>query len=117
MPNTCPHCGFRLPIVVDAYCPECREDLSEPPLSDDEGAPAGLADPQSLWIVSHGIRCACFAVSCAFITLFAGVYGQWALAAGAGLVAVLFGALTYVSFRPPGNATSVTGRESTRNED
>lgn len=31
MPGTCPHCGISLPAVVDAFCPECREDLSVTP--------------------------------------------------------------------------------------
>ena len=31
MNNTCPHCGCTLPIVVDAFCPECGEDLDEVP--------------------------------------------------------------------------------------
>lgn len=31
MPETCPHCGAKLPMVVDVFCPECRKDLSEPP--------------------------------------------------------------------------------------
>ena len=31
MPDACPHCGIRLPVVVDALCPECRRDLSETP--------------------------------------------------------------------------------------
>ncbi len=36
MPDTCPHCGSRLPNVVDAFCPECRKPLREapPPLAD-----------------------------------------------------------------------------------
>lgn len=33
MPQNCPHCGTVLPAVVDAFCPECREDLSETPES------------------------------------------------------------------------------------
>ena len=28
---SCPHCGTRLPAVVDAFCPECRNDLDEAP--------------------------------------------------------------------------------------
>jgi uncharacterized paraquat-inducible protein A len=32
MNQTCPHCGEQLPYVVDAFCPQCREDLSAPPL-------------------------------------------------------------------------------------
>jgi hypothetical protein len=31
MPQSCPHCGTALPGVVDAFCPECREDLSATP--------------------------------------------------------------------------------------
>ena len=30
MPN-CPHCGVGLPLVVDAFCPECREELAYTP--------------------------------------------------------------------------------------
>src|SRR4051812_37424841 len=31
MPQSCPHCGVALTGVIDAYCPECREDLSATP--------------------------------------------------------------------------------------
>jgi hypothetical protein len=27
----CPHCGTRLPVVADAFCPECRRPLGETP--------------------------------------------------------------------------------------
>ncbi|MDY3562222.1 hypothetical protein R5W23_003684 [Gemmata sp. JC673] len=30
MSDTCPHCGAKLPYVIDAFCPECRESLAEP---------------------------------------------------------------------------------------
>jgi hypothetical protein len=29
--QSCPHCGIALPAVVDAFCPECRTDLSQTP--------------------------------------------------------------------------------------
>jgi hypothetical protein len=29
--QSCPHCGVTLPAVVDAFCPECRTDLSQTP--------------------------------------------------------------------------------------
>jgi hypothetical protein len=29
--DTCPHCGTRLPVSVDAFCPDCRQPLGEPP--------------------------------------------------------------------------------------
>ena len=31
MSKLCPHCGVVLPATVDAFCPECREDLDESP--------------------------------------------------------------------------------------
>lgn len=31
MPRNCPHCGLALTGTVDAFCPECREDLSATP--------------------------------------------------------------------------------------
>jgi hypothetical protein len=37
MTDSCPHCGAPLPAVRDAFCPECRGDLSEVP----QGATAG----------------------------------------------------------------------------
>lgn len=29
--KNCPHCGFALPAVADAFCPDCRERLDEAP--------------------------------------------------------------------------------------
>jgi hypothetical protein len=41
MPETCQHCGATLPTVVDAFCPECRRPLDEPPHQGrDDGAAA-----------------------------------------------------------------------------
>jgi hypothetical protein len=34
MAGTCPHCGTKLPAMVDAFCPECRNDLGEAPSSE-----------------------------------------------------------------------------------
>jgi hypothetical protein len=31
MSDNCPHCGLQLPVVRDAFCPECREPLDEAP--------------------------------------------------------------------------------------
>lgn len=31
MARACQHCGTALPAVVDAFCPECRADLSQTP--------------------------------------------------------------------------------------
>ena len=30
--DRCPHCGADLPAIRDAFCPECRQGLDEPPL-------------------------------------------------------------------------------------
>jgi hypothetical protein len=40
MARVCPHCGAPLRSVVDGFCPDCREPLSEPP---HEGRRAGAA--------------------------------------------------------------------------
>ena len=31
--DRCPHCGTKLPVLRDAFCPECRNDLADPPAS------------------------------------------------------------------------------------
>jgi hypothetical protein len=31
--TACPHCGASLPLAVDAFCPECGNELSEPPVA------------------------------------------------------------------------------------
>lgn len=31
MEATCPHCGSRLPAPGDAFCPQCRNAVDEPP--------------------------------------------------------------------------------------
>jgi hypothetical protein len=35
MKQQCPHCGEELGIVTDAFCPECRQSLSEAPAPTD----------------------------------------------------------------------------------
>jgi hypothetical protein len=53
MPDTCPHCGIRLPAIRDAFCPDCRlplEDVAAPEPQTSENAPAaasGTADGTS----------------------------------------------------------------------
>jgi hypothetical protein len=32
MTQNCPHCGAKLPANGDAFCPECRNSLDEPPV-------------------------------------------------------------------------------------
>src|SRR6516162_10246187 len=49
MPDTCPHCGTRLPAVVDAFCPECREDLSAPPARAAAPQPAHAENMERNW--------------------------------------------------------------------
>jgi hypothetical protein len=43
MPPTCQHCGASLTGTVDAFCPECREDLSATPEEAEETARLTLA--------------------------------------------------------------------------
>ena len=41
--DACPHCRAKLPDIVDAFCPECREDLNEPPRVGNEAAEVATA--------------------------------------------------------------------------
>jgi hypothetical protein len=38
MAEICPHCGAQLPVVRDAFCSECHNDLEDPPLAASETA-------------------------------------------------------------------------------
>ena len=39
MNRTCPHCGNQLPYVVDVFCPQCGENLTDPPSTDSSDIP------------------------------------------------------------------------------
>jgi hypothetical protein len=101
-------------MVVDAYCPECRGDLSLPPLPDGTGGHAGEASPETLLRVSRGLWWGLFTVGAAVAAIVYGIKGQWDLAGGGALGVVMFGALAYVNFRPTPHRTRVTGREKMR---
>src|SRR5436305_1719775 len=48
MPDACPHCGRPLPVVVDAFCPDCRRPLDEPPRVVGVPGPSGPGRARSL---------------------------------------------------------------------
>ena len=39
MNKTCPHCDSQLPYVVDVFCPQCGENLTDPPSTDSSDIP------------------------------------------------------------------------------
>ena len=48
MSEKCPHCGSLLPVIVDAFCPDCRQRLDETPVEE------GLRKPlKSVVSVKH----------------------------------------------------------------
>ena len=54
MDQYCPHCGEKLPFIVDAFCPQCREDLSADPVRhEDLGSPIQPSDQE---LASDGDR-------------------------------------------------------------
>ncbi len=63
-PN-CPHCGSKLPFVIDAYCPECREPLdsqietrhqSRPSPARSGSQPPARSEPQPSGRVDVSVR-------------------------------------------------------------
>ena len=116
MPDNCPHCGAPLPFVVDAYCPECREELDEsPPGPGHESrvpAPAatGQAEPLSplaaMTLFGSGFGGVCVAIGAA-------IEREWFWAVVGGLLGVAAMYVALSANNGPGRTTR-TGREKTR---
>ena len=121
VPQTCPHCGIALPPVVDAYCPECREDLSETPgeAVPGEPAPAPVYRPSAgelansgpvIWVTKHALLFA----GCSFVVLVIAIAsGQWGTAGGAAVVFLPCAAWVVAHYRMSAVKTRVTGRDKT----
>jgi len=67
MPEVCPHCGERLPFVVDAFCPECRERLDDPPFPAREAPSAEAAKPPDRIIPSPWRAVWCAFLACVWL--------------------------------------------------
>ena len=123
MPQACPHCGSTLPAVIDAYCPECREDLSatpgapEPPplsppvytsLSDDMRYLANTTTVTRWTIV------ALIATGASAIMLVVGlIEANWEAVIAASIIFLLSVAWVVVWYRAVSVKTNVSGREKT----
>ena len=112
MPEVCPHCGERLPIVVDAFCPECREPLDEPPAQPRAATPADAEAPRPAdRVVPSPVRAAwCAFVACAWFIGAArlAITREWtaaAIGAGGGIVLLCVAYWWWTV-----DDTSVTGR-------
>jgi hypothetical protein len=99
-------------MVVDAFCPECREDLSEAPESPPAGNTAKPGSPNGH--VLESLRSWFYVAIAGGSAIVAATTGEWTAAITMGLVAVLIAALTIWLDHPPSVKTSVTGREKTR---
>ena len=97
--STCPHCGERLPSVVDAFCPDCFTALDEP--SAKEKAAFGLTEeptkeePANAWQIITAMRLMLVGVCVLFAGALAAARGHWAEALytlGGGLAVIIFGA-------------------------
>jgi hypothetical protein len=62
--HNCPHCGERLPPVVDAYCPDCRESLTEPAPSAPSEPPPTTPEPAERGMPSLALKLLFWGVCC-----------------------------------------------------
>jgi hypothetical protein len=93
--ETCPHCGKRLPIVVDAFCPDCRGRLDEPPTIRDAAHAEGDSPRASPRGFPVGLLLMVGGIAAMFSGVLALTRGNWPDAlytAGPGVALVIFGA-------------------------
>lgn len=93
--NECPHCGFRLPAVVDAFCPECREPLDERPTTPLAPPISGLLEVRPRTVKKAGGSMFVFLLSawgllCLLVALFALFAGDLVGAGVRALIGVSF---------------------------
>jgi hypothetical protein len=120
--DACPHCGIPLPATVDAFCPECREDLS---LTPEEAAvaarPAVVPDPDAgpgidpnSWVVRQVTAFVLPLAAAMLVALIAVIgAGQWEAVGGFGLVFALCAAWVVGHYRAAMVKETVTGRDKT----
>jgi hypothetical protein len=89
MAETCPHCGIKLPAMVDAFCPECRNDLAEAPSQETSALarPAArnpLVEAAEWW---HTVKAG--AVTLGTVVAVAVEYPSVAIAVGASVAAIV----------------------------
>jgi hypothetical protein len=87
MTEVCPHCGQTLPSVVDAFCPECRGSLDEPPPQQgrDGAGPSGSASMRPLF----GLMVTLGGVVGVISAVLSGTRGHIAEAASTGVVSLV----------------------------
>jgi hypothetical protein len=112
MPQSCPHCGIALPAVADAFCPECREDLSATP--DEVANQPTLADMgeaiKPIHIARDAICLVVGTVSCV-LSVLGGVASREPEAALCGVIGLGVWAYWYHRLRQSASVrTSVTGK-------
>jgi hypothetical protein len=115
MPQSCPHCGTALTGTIDAYCPECREDLSATP---EEAAEKPTLDDMAEALKPVGIVWGGFSVAVGVVSSISAVLGgvagrEWelALCGAIGLAVCIY---WFSRVRQNASArTSVTGKDKT----
>ena len=129
MPQSCPHCGITLPAVVDAFCPECREDLNAGPETVVQvPKQAAQANPDGRRTVAEAdaaawlmVRVSSFVMPTAglsFVVLVvATAAAEWATACGAALVLLPCILWLVAQYRLSSVRTSVTGGKAQKSSD
>ncbi|MCI0458363.1 MAG: hypothetical protein L0Z62_15470 [Gemmataceae bacterium] len=95
----CPHCGTRLPLVVDAFCPECFSPLEEQQFQPG-GSPAAdggsPAERRAAWVT---LLIMLGGAAGLFAAVLAATRGSWADAVytGAGSIVLMILAVWYAN--------------------
>ncbi len=75
--DTCPHCGAKLPPLVDAFCPDCFAALDEPTAK--EKAAFGLKDaPGNTRHTITPVRLILVGAFALFVSFRTVIQGRWA---------------------------------------
>jgi hypothetical protein len=101
-------------MVVDAYCPDCREDLGEPPEAVTTSNGHGVRPGPPADVALEAVICWVGVVSMVVGAFFALMAREWLGFLVAVAAAVLLAAVALWAGRPPALRTSITGSQKTR---
>jgi hypothetical protein len=121
MPQTCPHCGIALPAVVDAFCPECREDLSATPEEAQQTAQdtfkavtgSGESDSPEAERTKTAVQAVLYTALAAIASIAGVLERDWWQAIVAGVVCAVCACWVYSMYQGQAVKTTVTGRGKT----
>ena len=101
MNRMCPHCGALLPAVIDAFCPECREDLDEAPVLETPRSPGSIRHNLlfQTFEVWHSVKIGALILGLLVMAVIELLNRKPTIAIGIGTFVVAFCAITIIRHR------------------